>query len=55
MGQSDSRNREDKWIGLRVDPEKKRLVRMRAADLGLTVSEYLEQLVDEDLETVSYE
>jgi uncharacterized protein (DUF1778 family) len=51
---TDADDRDDEWVGLRVAPEKKRAIKMRAADRGDTVSDYLEGLVDEDLEGVEY-
>jgi len=37
-----------------VEPEKKRYIKMRAAQLGKTVSDYLEDLVDDDLDGVEF-
>lgn len=54
MASSETESREDKWMGARVDPNFKRLVKMRAAELDMTLSGYIEHLAREDLETVEY-
>lgn len=51
---SKSTNREDDWIGARVDPELKRVTKMRAAELDTTMSGYIESLIREDLDGVEY-
>lgn len=54
MAQSESKSRDDEWMGARVSPEFKRYVRMRAGELDMTMSDYLEMLVRDDLEDVEY-
>jgi len=54
MAQSESDARDDEWIGARVDPDFKRLTKMRAAELDTTMSDYIESLIREDLEGVEY-
>ncbi|MBV0903934.1 hypothetical protein [Haloarcula salina] len=54
MAQSKSDNRDDDWIGARVDPELKRATKMRAAELDRTMSDYIEELIREDLDGVEY-
>jgi len=48
------RTERDPYIGCRVSEERKRKVEMRASELGLNVTQYLTQLIDEDLEDVEY-
>jgi antitoxin component of RelBE/YafQ-DinJ toxin-antitoxin module len=54
MAQSTTDSREDEWIGARVDPEFKRATKMRAADLDMTMSDYIQSLIREDLAQVEY-
>jgi len=54
MAQSKSESRDDEWIGARVDPELKRLTKMRAAELDQTMSDYIEGLIRDELADVDY-
>lgn len=44
----------DSWISIRADEDLKRFAGMRAEQLGLDRSEYIRQLIREDLEDVEY-
>lgn len=50
MSTTDSEEREDEYIGARVSPEFKKNVRIRAAQEGLTVSDYIESVLADDIE-----
>lgn len=45
---------EDKWVTARVDPDLKRFIGMRAEELGMNKSEYMLELIRDDLESVEY-
>ena len=51
MGTSEAENGEEAFIGIKVDPELKREIRVAAAERGLSISEFLRRAAASEIGT----